>query len=195
MGTGLFVDLVQDAHHKDERDQGELFFVPHSLILSRFRIQQLYCPHLQTTFKTIGQDNLTERLVLILFLLYERLALEHRECILKHNSFKDSSPGTPPFTPSPCAPYVAMLPDVCIPVKLDPGLTRGCFAGTPLLDSVCAKRTKLVSVYELLSGNMGVIDNIHDSEKELTNCESVGVVLLVLPHGLCWTLSPGGIEL
>jgi len=157
MGTGLFVDLAQEADPRDESDQGELLFVPHSLILSRSRIQQLDCPHLQTAFKTVGQDNLTERLVLILFLLYERLALEHRECILKHNSSKDTSP-EPPFTPSPFAPYVAMLPDVCTPVTLDPGLTRGYLAGTLLLDSVCAKRAKLESEYELLSGNMGVFE-------------------------------------
>ncbi|KAF9356358.1 hypothetical protein BGX34_009957 [Mortierella sp. NVP85] len=137
MGTGLFVDLAQDADHKDERDRGELLFVPHSLILSRSRIQQLDCPHLQIAFKTVE---------------------EHRECILKNNSSKDTSPDTPPFTPSPFAPYVAMLPDVCTPVTLDPGLTRGYLAGTLLLDSVCAKRAKLESEYEFLSGNMGVFE-------------------------------------
>ncbi|KAK3806843.1 MAG: hypothetical protein J3Q66DRAFT_406959 [Benniella sp.] len=51
-----------------------------------------------------------------------------------------------------------MLPDVCTPVTLDPGLTRGYLAETLLLDSVCAKRAKLESEYELLSRNMGVFE-------------------------------------
>ncbi|KAG0236206.1 hypothetical protein B0O80DRAFT_446811 [Mortierella sp. GBAus27b] len=158
MGTGLFFNLDQDEHDMDNLQQGELLFVPQSLFLSRSRILQMHCPHLQTAFKIIGQDNITERVAFILFLLYERLALEHRECF-KVASSKGVPLETAPCSPSSFAPYVAMLPDVCTPVTLDPGLTRGYLAGTLLLDSVCAKRSQLESEFELLSGNLGVFES------------------------------------
>lgn len=193
MGTGLFVDLAQGADRKDGQDGGELLFVPHSLILSPSSINQLNCPHLQTAFKTVGQDNLTERLVFILFLLYERLALEHLECLPKHNSSKDASLDTPSFTPSPFAPYVAMLPDVCTPVTLDPGLTRGYLAGTLLLDSVCAKRAKLESEFELLSGTLGLFDPwpVRPSLEDFVWADAT-FWSRVLSFGTQWAQTPDG---
>ncbi|KAF8925511.1 hypothetical protein BGZ58_000740 [Dissophora ornata] len=62
-------------------------------------------------------------------------------------------------------PYIATLPDICTPVTLDSEAARGYLAGTLLLDSVCAKRAKLESEFELLSGNMGVFEEwpVHPS--------------------------------
>ncbi|KAG0347424.1 hypothetical protein BG005_000174 [Podila minutissima] len=140
MGVGLFVDMAIDQNHQDT-DFGDLLFVPYSLILSRSSILHQPCSDLATTIGTIGEDAITERLALVLFLLYERLILNHAS------------------TPTKFAPYIAVLPEISTPVTLDPELAQGYLAGTILLDSVCAKRKKLEAEYAQLSGNLGAFEH------------------------------------
>ncbi|KAF9355575.1 hypothetical protein BGX26_006386 [Mortierella sp. AD094] len=150
MGTGLFLNPVASSNQSNDHN-GELLFVPNSLILSRSRIMQTQCATLQKTFDILGPENVSERLALVLFLLFQRLI-----------SDKDAIPSSPE---SVFKPYVTALPEVCTPVTLDPDMTRGYLAGTLLLDSVCAKRSKLESEFELLSGNLNVFESwpIHPS--------------------------------
>ncbi|KAG0324008.1 hypothetical protein BG004_003566 [Podila humilis] len=143
MGVGLFLDMKDKADHSDqEANLGDLLFVPHSMILSRSSILDSPCSELTQTITTIGQDEITERLALLLFLLRERLYLN-----------KEGS------EPSKFVPYIAVLPDICTPITLDPDLVQGSLAGTVLLDSVCAKRKKLEEEYAMLSGNLGVFEH------------------------------------
>ncbi|KAF9950578.1 hypothetical protein BGZ72_007783 [Mortierella alpina] len=117
---------------------------------------------LQTTFKAIGHDNVSERLAIVLFILYERLLLEQKHCAPASSA---SASATASITTAHSsngldyADYIAVLPDVRTPVTLDPDTARGYLAGTLLLDSVCAKRKKLESEFELLSGKMGVFEH------------------------------------
>ncbi|KAG0037811.1 hypothetical protein BGZ82_001759 [Podila clonocystis] len=141
MGVGLFVDMATDQNHPDT-DSGDLLFVPCSLTLSRSNVLHQPCSDLATTIGTIGEDAITERLALILFLLYERLILNHKGS-----------------TPTKFAPYIAVLPEISTPVTLDPELAQGYLAGTILLDSVCAKRKKLEAEYAQLSGNLGAFEH------------------------------------
>lgn len=141
MGVGLFVDMAIDQNNQ-ETDSGDLLFVPYSLILSRSNILNQPCADLVSTIRVIGEDTITERLALVLFLLYERLVL----------NIEGS-------TPSKFAPYIAALPEISTPVTLDPELAQGYLAGTILLDSVCAKRKKLEAEYALFSGNLGAFEH------------------------------------
>ncbi|KAG0351968.1 hypothetical protein BC939DRAFT_458045 [Gamsiella multidivaricata] len=167
-GTGLFIDHDQDPQHVEGSDQGELLFIPRPLLLSRSRVLQLQSLPLQRTFEAIGLDNLTERLALILFLVFRRLTLQHKECdheTAYANGSSDESDADPMNQISFFDPYIAILPDISTPVTLDPELVRGYLAGTLLLDSVCAKRSKLESEFELLSGNLDVFEDwpVHPS--------------------------------
>ncbi|KAG0195894.1 hypothetical protein BGX28_000402 [Mortierella sp. GBA30] len=158
MGIGLFVTSDDKGHQIG--DQGELAFVPASLIISRSHILLLDYPCLQTTFGIIGLESITERIAIIIFLLYERHLLEQRRCAPSMSASPDiSSQNAGPVLDSIFADYIAVLPDVRTPVTLDPETARGYLAGTLLLDSVCAKRTKLETEYELLSGKLGVFEH------------------------------------
>lgn len=141
MGVGLFVDMAIDQNNQ-ETDSGDLLFVPYSLILSRSSILNQPCADLVSTIRVIGEDTITERLALVLFLLYERLVL----------NIEGS-------TPSKFTPYIAALPEISTPATLDPELAQGYLAGTILLDSVCAKRKKLEAEYALFSGNLGAFEH------------------------------------
>ncbi|KAF9311405.1 hypothetical protein BG003_007444 [Podila horticola] len=141
MGVGLFVDMASDQNHQDT-DSGDLLFVPYFLTLSRSNILHQPCSDFATTIRTIGEDTITERLALVLFLLYERLILNHEGS-----------------TPTKFAPYIAVLPEISTPVTLDPELVQGYLAGTILLDSVCAKRKTLEAEYAQLSGNLGAFEH------------------------------------
>ncbi|KAF9211179.1 hypothetical protein BGZ59_008428 [Podila verticillata] len=141
MGVGLFVDMAADQSNQ-ETASGDLLFVPHSLILSRSNILSQPCPDLAFTIGAIGEHAITERLALLLFLLYERLILKIEGS-----------------TPSKVTPYIAVLPEISTPVTLDPELVQGYLAGTILLDSVCAKRKKLEAEYAQLSGNRGAFEH------------------------------------
>lgn len=165
-GIGLFLesteDNTQDYHqvNGETGHQGELAFIPASLILSRSRILNLDRDHLQTTFKAIGLENVSERLALVLFILYERLLLQQKHCAPASSASATASTATAPSSKGfSYADYIAVLPDVRTPVTLDPDTARGYLAGTLLLDSVCAKRKKLESEFELLSGKMGVFEH------------------------------------
>ncbi|KAF9917915.1 hypothetical protein BX616_010861 [Lobosporangium transversale] len=167
-GNGLFIDPAFVHQLKSEfkcgsEHEGELLFVPHDLIISRSRVLKLPCLALKRTFAVLSTDLLTERLVILLFLLYQRLLLDHGVCVLEEPlpTFDNTTPTNAEnfSAASLFEPYIAMLPDVCTPVTLDPDLVRGYLAGTLLLDSVCAKRSKLEAEFELLSGNLGVFDH------------------------------------
>ncbi|KAF9565805.1 hypothetical protein EC968_004029 [Mortierella alpina] len=165
-GIGLFLKTAQDNtqdHSQVNGEsgyQGELAFIPASLILSRSRILKLDRDCLQTTFKAIGLQNISERLALVLFILYERLLLQQKHCAPASSASAAASTSTASLPDGiSYADYIAVLPDVRTPVTLDPDTARGYLAGTLLLDSVCAKRKKLESEYELLSGNMGVFEH------------------------------------
>ncbi|KAF9581857.1 hypothetical protein BGW38_000970 [Lunasporangiospora selenospora] len=150
--------LDQEAKSKPNK---ELLFVPQSLILSKTRVSQLNAPVFHHTLDQIGEHNLSERLTLVLFLLYERLCVAGHFCYLQR---PDDIPPPVKLAATSCngsvfSPYVATLPEVCTPVTLDPDLVKGYLAGTLLLDSVCAKRSKLEAEFEQLSGNLGVFDN------------------------------------
>ncbi|KAF9952267.1 hypothetical protein BGZ70_000662 [Mortierella alpina] len=171
-GIGLFLRSAEDSSQDhtpaqptvngDSGHRGELAFIPASLILSRSRILKLDRDCLQTTFKAIGLADVSERLALVLFILYERLLLEQKHCALASSASASATASTT-TAHSPdgfsFADYVAVLPDVRTPVTLDPDTARGYLAGTLLLDSVCAKRKKLESEFERLSGNMGVFEH------------------------------------
>ncbi|KAG0003378.1 hypothetical protein BGZ80_000103 [Entomortierella chlamydospora] len=150
MGTGLFLNSAASSNQSNDH-HGELLFVPNSLILSRSRIIQMKCATLQKTFDILGNENVSERLAIVLFLLFQRFS-----------SDMDTTPSSPE---SVFKPYVTALPEVSTPVTLDPDMTRGYLAGTLLLDSVCAKRSKLESEFELLSGNLNAFENwpVHPS--------------------------------
>ncbi|KAF9982703.1 hypothetical protein BGZ75_005818 [Mortierella antarctica] len=166
-GIGLFLESAEDNTQDhlpvngESQNQGDLAFIPASLILSRSRVLKLGRDCLQTTFKAIGRENVSERLALLLFILYERLALEQKHCAPTTSSASATACTTPAYSPDgfSYADYIAVLPDVRTPVTLDPDTARGYLAGTLLLDSVCAKRKKLESEFELLSGNMGVFEH------------------------------------
>ncbi|KAF8983161.1 hypothetical protein BGZ46_010759 [Entomortierella lignicola] len=149
MGNGLFVSPGSTSVQSDNHN-GELLFVPNSIILSRSTILEMQCINLKKTLDIIGLDKISERLVIVLFLLYERLHPDND---------RTADPG------SIFQPYVSALPDVSTPVTLDPDITRGYLAGTLLLDSVSAKRSKLESEFELLSGNLNVFESwpVHPS--------------------------------
>ncbi|KAF8943427.1 hypothetical protein BGZ47_005426 [Haplosporangium gracile] len=175
MGVGLFFrqaglpdpDNIKNKNkHRNELDQGELLLVPQSLLLSRSRVIQFTCVHLQKTLSIIEHSNVSERLAIILFILSQRLLLEHRAQQHQHQSI------TTNLVEHPCsknddnaqsgdffADYIAILPDVSTPVTLDPDLVRGYLAGTLLLDSVCAKRSKLEAEFEYLSGTLGAFED------------------------------------
>lgn len=165
MGVGLFVATdLNDPKQENILDQGELLFVPQSLLLARSRVIQFNCSHLQKSLSIIGLSNVSERLAIVLFILSQRLLLEHHAkqyhnstaSITDHHSSsnKDNEQNGYLF-----ADYIATLPDVSTPVTLEPGLVRGYLAGTLLLDSVCAKRSKLEAEFEHLSGILGVFDD------------------------------------
>ncbi|KAF9414590.1 hypothetical protein BGZ94_000335 [Podila epigama] len=160
MGVGLFVDpaLVEERLHESDtesaKDQGDLLFVPNTCILSRSGILHNACTALRETFEAIGEDNVTERLALVLFLLHERLVLGANSGDTAGDAAEDDALAPPAF-----APYIVVLPEISTPVTLDPELVQGYLAGTILLDSVCAKRNKLETEYATLSGNMGVFEH------------------------------------
>ncbi|CAO3573647.1 unnamed protein product [Mortierella alpina] len=171
-GIGLFLRSSEDHSQYLTQDQpsvngdsghhGELAFIPASLILSRSRILKLDRDCLQTTFEAIGLADVSERLALVLFILYERLLLEQKHCAPALSASASATTSTTAaHSPDelPFADYIAVLPDVRTPVTLDPDTARGYLAGTLLLDSVCAKRKKLESEFERLSGNMGVFEH------------------------------------
>ncbi|KAG0364822.1 hypothetical protein BGX24_004438 [Mortierella sp. AD032] len=164
MGVGLFFNADQpDNNSSHNLDQGELLFVPQTLLLSRSRVVAFQCPHLQKSFSIIDLSNVTERLAIILFILSQRLLLEHRN---HQHSTPNASDRATPNNNSSNEPtgalfqdYIATLPDVSTPVTLGPELVRGYLAGTLLLDSVCAKRSKLDAEFEHLSGNLGAFED------------------------------------
>ncbi|KAF9080034.1 hypothetical protein BGX23_002756 [Mortierella sp. AD031] len=177
MGVGLFLLSNDnqpdhfDNNNNHQLDQGELLFVPQTFLLSRSRVIAFKCPHLQKSFATIDLPNVSERLAIILFILSQRLSLEHRSK-KKRGHIDDDIDHTldddidHTFDNNDCdstgslfADYIATLPDVSTPVTLDPDLVRGYLAGTLLLDSVCAKRSKLEAEFEYLSGNLGVFED------------------------------------
>ncbi|KAG0315528.1 hypothetical protein BGZ99_007416 [Dissophora globulifera] len=160
MGTGLFLPQDQDQPQSDSPNsqQGELLYVPRSLLLCRTRILSMQIEPLQRTFDAIGLDNVTERLAVLLFLLYQRLVLEERDSACRAGLYGLCKPVDPSAPGSIFDPYIATLPDVSTPVTLDPDMVQGYLAGTLLLDSVSAKRNKLETEFELLSGNMNVFD-------------------------------------
>ncbi|KAF9536478.1 hypothetical protein EC957_010710 [Mortierella hygrophila] len=157
MGVGLFFNPTSENNNKNELDQGELLFVPRSLLLSRSRVFQFTCPILQKSLSIINPSNVSERLAIILFILSQRLLLEHRtQQKLDHSCSTGNSTDE---SGDLFADYIATLPDVSTPVTLDPELVRGYLAGTLLLDSVCAKRSKLEAEFEHLSGKMGAFED------------------------------------
>ncbi|KAG0296597.1 hypothetical protein BGZ96_009029 [Linnemannia gamsii] len=158
MGVGLFLvstDLI-DPELENILDQGELLLVPQDLLLTRSRVIQFNCSHLQKSLSIIGRSTISERLAIVLFILSQRLLLEHHATSTDHHnsSNKDSEQNRHLF-----ADYIATLPDVSTPVTLEPELVRGYLAGTLLLDSVCAKRSKLEAEFGHLSGNLGVFED------------------------------------
>ncbi|KAI1315733.1 hypothetical protein EDD11_000441 [Mortierella claussenii] len=129
---------------------------------------------LRRTFMTLeSNDLLTERLAIMFFVLFQRLLLEHQACAFdgalpssESTSASLTKTGGEQYTAASFFdPYIAILPDVSTPVTLETDLVRGYLAGTLLLDSVCAKRSKLEAEFELLSGNLGVFEHwpIHPS--------------------------------
>ncbi|KAF9086245.1 hypothetical protein BGX27_003232 [Mortierella sp. AM989] len=166
MGIGLFVDPGAIANLPSNH-QGELLFVPNSLIISRSSIMQMHNRTLQSTFDTLGSDNVSERLAIVLFLLLHKLN-SNNECSIKTTISNTQLSDANPNPGSIFEPYIAALPDVSTPVTLDPDIARGYLAGTLLLDSVCAKRSKLESEFEVLSGNLNVFETwpVHPSLKD-----------------------------
>ncbi|KAF9310342.1 hypothetical protein BGZ91_007121 [Linnemannia elongata] len=174
MGVGLFFDPKsnntkdKDNNNKNELGQGELLFVPQPLLLCRSRVLQFTCPHLQKSLSIIGPSNVSERLAIILFILSQRLTLEDRaqqQCPHPTATITDSADHSC-YTSSNkeqsgdlFSDYIATLPDVSTPVTLEPDLVRGYLAGSLLLDSVCAKRSKLEAEFENLSGNLGAFED------------------------------------
>ncbi|KAF9123937.1 hypothetical protein BGW39_008583 [Mortierella sp. 14UC] len=167
MGVGLFFKPdLPDNNSSHKLDQGELLYVPQTLLLSRSRILAFQCPHLQRSLSIIDLSNVSERLAIIFFILSQRLHLEHR-AKQRHSTIntpdhtstnKNKNDNSDP-TGALFAEYIATLPDVSTPVTLDPELVRGYLAGTLLLDSVCAKRSKLEAEFEYLSGNLGAFED------------------------------------
>ncbi|KAF9927331.1 hypothetical protein FBU30_003330 [Linnemannia zychae] len=159
MGTGLFTSTDHDNDKIRILDQGELLFIPQKLLLSRSLIIGFNCPHFQKTFSIIGHDKVSERLSIILFILSQRLLLED---LSKQKSGSDKSlcdaNNDNEHSDMLFAEYIATLPDVSTPVTLEPEMVRGYLAGTLLLDSVCAKRSKLEAEFEHLSGSLNVFD-------------------------------------
>ncbi|KAF9438355.1 hypothetical protein BGZ76_008497 [Entomortierella beljakovae] len=141
MGTGLYIDPDSSTH--EETQQGELLFIPNSLLLSRSRILEMHCHALEKSFHILGLDNVSERLAIVLFLLYLGL-----------NSGVGDNTSLSTFDT-----YVKTLPQISTPSALDPDTTCGYLAGTLLLDSVNAKRSKLESEFELLSGNLNLFES------------------------------------
>ncbi|KAG0278957.1 hypothetical protein BGZ95_002684 [Linnemannia exigua] len=165
MGVGLFFKAdLPDNNSSHNLDQGELLFVPQTLLLSRSRVLAFQCPHLQKSFSIVGLANVSERLAIILFILSQRLVLENSS--QQQHSTPNASDHATPNNNSCNEPtgalfqdYIATLPDVSTPVTLDPELVRGYLAGTLLLDSVCAKRSKIEAEFEHLSGNLGAFED------------------------------------
>ncbi|KAG0048778.1 hypothetical protein BGZ83_006311 [Gryganskiella cystojenkinii] len=160
MGVGLFVssDHVCEPHDQ-ESEPKDLLFIPADLLLSRSKVLRLDCPPLLKTFDLLELENVTERLALVLFLLYGRLTVSHESTTASTaptsaKTNESSGPETTKFWP-----YIASLPEVSTPVTLEPELAKGYLAGTLLLDSVCAKRRRLESEFEQLSGNLGVFEH------------------------------------
>ncbi|GJJ68539.1 hypothetical protein EMPS_00885 [Entomortierella parvispora] len=159
-GIGLFVpanllstDQDQDKQNQDT-DNHDLLFVPSALLLSRSKVLNMDCPPLRKTLNLLGPDLVTERLALILFLLFGRLSAAQDHHGARSIPDKLTGSNTKIFWP-----YIASLPEVSTPVTLEPELVRGYLAGTLLLDSVCAKRTKLEGEFEQLSGNMAIFEH------------------------------------
>ncbi|KAF9165497.1 hypothetical protein DFQ26_009876 [Actinomortierella ambigua] len=143
-----------------------------------------------------GYDQVTERMSLLLFLIYERLATQERnqrealQCGLvaakaaalaeaRKNGTADDlaaideeaaaaaekeedhdGEGVDDWNKgSLFGSYVAVLPEISTPVSLAPEAVTGYLAGTLLLDSVCAKRSRLEAEYENLSGTRGIFEH------------------------------------
>ncbi|KAF9900853.1 hypothetical protein EC991_006776 [Linnemannia zychae] len=166
MGVGLFYKSDLPSNHSPHKlDQGELLYVPQSLLLSRSRVLAFKQPHLQHTFSIIGLSKISERLAIILFILSQRLAVEHRAHQLsaantsEHATTNRKNNVNSKTTGDLFEDYIATLPDISTPVTLDPEMARGYLAGTLLLDSVCAKRSKLEAEFEHLSGKLGAFED------------------------------------
>ncbi|KAF9972897.1 hypothetical protein BGZ73_003899 [Actinomortierella ambigua] len=210
-GTGLFLSLAEkhilaveqavaaaaaadaDAATTPSSDTtvDPLLFVPSPLLLSKSRVFALTeCEPLQRTLKMLGSyDEVTERMSLLLFLIYGRLAVRERnrkealryarmaakaDALAKarengatiestvddHDDHEEEEEGEEDWIkPSGFEPYVAVLPDISTPVTLTPEVVQGYLAGTLLLDSVCAKRKRLEAEYENLSGARGIFEH------------------------------------
>jgi len=161
-GIGLFVpadllstDQDQNQNQNQNKDDADLLFVPSTLLLSRSKVVTTDCPPLLKTLDLVGLNLVTERLALILFLLYGRLCATQSPQGAR--SILDELPAGQKS--KIFWPYIASLPEVSTPVTLEPEIVRGYLAGTLLLDSVCAKRVKLEGEFEHLSGNMGAFEH------------------------------------
>ncbi|KAG0237910.1 hypothetical protein BGW42_008010 [Actinomortierella wolfii] len=209
-GTGLFLTLAEKdallkeqqralSGHRQSDDQSQeednlvepLLFIPRHLLLSKSRVFELSnCEPLQKTYQMLGgYENVTERMSLLLFLVYERLAVHERnrkealrcEQVLakaaalalessRENGTKVESAGDDIDDDDDdhheswnkdilFEPYIAVLPDISTPVTLSTEIVQGYLAGTLLLDSVCAKRARLEAEYENLSGARGIFEH------------------------------------